>query len=495
MKYPNKTPLLLSGLTLALSLVLSGCENEEEKDTVVFENVTVIPMTDDIELINHTVIVKDGQIHDLGPSESTSTPAGATVIDGTGRYLMPGLADMHTHPLCGAEDETCYLGQKEAEIYLAYGVTTIASMQDTSGTSQNRMKTALADRIKAGELIGPTIYTASFAGGPNDLPGVIQPSQVVTTEEEGRNHVIASKDQNYDFIKVYDGVNPEAFGGIIAQAKEENMAVIGHFTEADAKSSLIDGMDMVAHASAYFWKYFNLNPTPELIGEAIAVTAANQVYVNTTLNLQKKSVDMACANEEAYTEMLNSPQNIYANPVEKSIWRGFLYRITTFPGCTPELIANRYNVIKQYTKGFFDAGVKLVAGTDSPLVWGVPGYSTHEELEAISEIGISSYETLAIATRNAGDFVAEFLPGQETFGTVEIGKRADLLLLEANPLENLSNAQAQVGVMARGRWYTAEELEERLHAIAEEYAQMAANPAPESQTLEHPAEENHTHGH
>ncbi|MFC1750842.1 hypothetical protein ACFL2V_18780, partial [Pseudomonadota bacterium] len=281
MNYSNKKPFLFSSLVLAFSLMVSGCNNDES--TVAFTNVTVIPMTDNIELPAHTVVVKDGEIHNVGPNESVDIPKDAVIIDGSNRYLMPGLADMHTHPLCGPEDDTCYLGQKEAEIYLAHGVTTLLSMQDTSGTEQNLMKDRLADPIKDGELVGPTIYTASFAGGPNDLPGVIHPTQIVMTEEEGRSHVIASKAQNYDFIKVYDGVSPEAFEGIVAQAKEENMAIIGHFPQGDAKRVLTNGMDMVAHAGAYFWGYFNRNPSPDLVAEAIAVTAANSVYVNTTL--------------------------------------------------------------------------------------------------------------------------------------------------------------------------------------------------------------------
>lgn len=479
----NKTPHLFGSVALALLLFTTGCVENKNTDSsenpdadtpssITFKNVTVIPMTSNIELPEHTVIVRDGVIYDIGPSESVTIPDNSIVIDGNNQYLMPGLADMHIHPLCDSESESCYLGSREAEVYLAHGVTTVLSMQDISGTTRNLIKDKLTDPIKDGMLAGPTIYAASFAGGPNDLPGVIHPSQIVVTEQDGRDFVLQSKAQNYDFIKVYDGVSVDAFEGIVAQAEVEGMGVIGHFPQNNPDRTLTDGMNMVAHAGAYLWGYFNFAMNPILIADASAVTASNQVYVNTTLGLERKAVDLACANEVAFNELLNAPQTVYANSVELGIWRGFLQRITNFPGCTPDLMAQRYLFIQQYTKAFYDAGIKLVMGTDSPLVWGVPGYSAHEELQAISALGLSPYETLVIATRNAGEFVDRFLVNAQSFGTIEIGKRADLILVEENPLTDLANAQKQVGVMARGRWFPEAELKIRLKNVADDYAAM-----------------------
>ena len=460
----------ISTLALAISTLISGCYNQDNDYAIT--HVSVIPMTENTILENQTVLIRDGEIVHIGPANKTPVPATLETIDGTGRYLMPGLADMHTHLLCGSEDESCYLGKKEAEIYLAHGVTTVLNLQDTSGTDKNLIKTQMIEPIAAGELVGPHIYTASFAGGPGDLPNAIQPNQIVVTEQEGRDHVINSKTQGYDFIKVYDGVSAAAFHGIVDQARQEGMAVIGHFTQADPAQSLINGMDMVAHASAFFDHYFSHNPTPELINEAIGLSRANGVYINTTLTLPKKAADMACANEQAFQDLLNQTQTRYANPIELGLWRTFLYIISDFPGCAPFILENKHAAIQGYTKGFYDAGVKLVLGTDSPLVWGVPGYSAYEELGAISAIGLSPYQTLEIATRNAGEFIAEHIPSAQGFGTIEVGKRADLLLLENNPLTDLSHIQSQVGVMANGRWYSAEELETRLNNIATDYANM-----------------------
>jgi len=469
-------PFKFGAIALAVTLALAGCgdnDSSAKNHLIVFENVTVIPMTDDTALENQTVIVRDGEIYDIGSSDVLEAPDGATVIDGRGRYLMPGLADMHIHPLCGPQG--CYYGQKEAEIYLAHGVTTVLSMQDTSGTEQNLVKSELADPIKDGTLFGPTIYTASFAGGADDIGGNVHATQVVTTEQQGRNHVINSKAQGYDFIKVYDGLTHLGFQGIKAQAEEEGMAIIGHFPQTDIVEALRDGLNMVAHASAY--GLFNINSGLGLppISEAIAATVENHVYVNTTLTLNKKSVDLACANEEALNSLKQQPHvKRYANSIELALWSVYLQPITNFLGenCSEQAMANIYQGVLGYTNDLRNAGVKLVLGTDSPLVWGVPGYSAHEELQTLSELPtITPYEVLTIATRNAGDFVADWVPNSQPFGTIEIGKRADLLLVEENPLIDVSHVQDQVGVMARGRWYTAEELATRLDNIANEYAQ------------------------
>ncbi len=437
------------------------------KKSVAFKSVTVIPMTSEIELKNHTVLVREGLIEKIGPDGTISIPHDAVIIKAKNYFLMPGIADMHIHPLCDASDPSCSIGAQEAQVYLAKGVTSVLSMQDTGGTSRNLVKETLGDPILNGSIPGPSVYVASFAGGPNDLPGIVDESQMVITEQDGRDHVIASKGQGYDFIKVYDGVSEAAFRGILSQAEIENMGVLGHFPQGDPIDSLTNGLDMVAHSGAYFWRL-----GPNLITAATEITLNNQIYVNTTLALEKKKTQLACANEAAFEELQTKPETRYANSMELDIWRSFFLNLTNFPGCTPEFFIANYEFVQQYVKSFFDNGVKLVLGTDSPLVWGVPGFSAHEELQVLAELGLSPFEALTIATRNAGEFIDHSLPEAESFGTIEAGKRADMILFKKNPLLDLDNLKSQAGVMARGRWFSDENLQEKLEQIAANYARF-----------------------
>lgn len=438
--------------------------------SVAFKGVTVIPMTSEIKLKNHTVLVHKGLIENIGPDGSISIPDDAVIIEAKNYFLMPGLADMHIHPLCNTSDPSCSLGAKEVQVYLAKGVTSVLSMQDTGGTSRNLVKEALGDPILDGSMAGPTVYVASFAAGPGDLNDISDPSQVVITEQDGVDHVRASKEQGYDFIKVYDGVSEPAFKGIISQAERENMRVIGHFPQGEPTGILTNGLDMVAHSGAYLWRYFNFNLDPNLITAATEITLYNQIYINTTLALEKKKTQLACADEVAFQELLAKPETRYANSIELGIWRSFFLGLTDFPGCTPEIVLARYEFIQQYVKSFHDNGVKLVLGTDSPLVWGVPGFSAHEELRALTELGLSPFETLTIATRNAGEFIDHSLPEAESFGTIETGKRADMILFKKNPLLDIDNLESQAGVMVRGRWFSDENLQNKLKQVAADYA-------------------------
>jgi imidazolonepropionase-like amidohydrolase len=161
----------------------------------------------------------------------------------------------------------------------------------------------------------------------------------------------------------------------------------------------------------------------------------------------------------------------YLHPATLQLWQRKIYqqRLYNPAGSTPGQLGPAFTFIGQFTKQFFDAGIPLLAGSDSPTVLLVPGLSMLRELELMEEIGIPRERVLEIATRNAGEFITRNLSAAESFGTVEVGRRADLILLEADPLEDLANLRRRLGVMTRGTWRTEPWLRVRLEELAESY--------------------------
>lgn len=438
-----------------------------DSDTpVVFADATVITMDGDDVLGGHSVLVEGGLIAEVAPADELVVPEGAVVIDATGRFLMPGLSDMHTH--LGAEvSAKLGVGAKQLTVYLANGVTTILNLGDFEtrfGRNLDQMKEGLRD----GSLIGPTMYTASYARGEGDTG---QDWQILRDAQDGVDHVERAVESGYDYIKVYNRTPRDAFDAIIRETRERDMAVIGHIPGPVGTSRALNGgLSMVAHAEAYFWTHFGFQPDADRIAEAVSLTANNQVWVNSTLYLLETASGFFGGDFDAFRRFIAQPRMRYAHPEEILVWkRGAVGDRWNPSGSSPGDWDERFRFVKEYTRRFHDAGIRLVLGTDSPTVLGVPGFSTHEEMRVLKTLGLTNREVLETATLNPGLYVAETLPGAEPFGQVTEGMRADLLLLEADPLADIGNAAERVGVMARGRWYSEANLQARIETIAEEY--------------------------
>jgi hypothetical protein len=214
----NKAILLLSILLLTTSIAAQPSQSK----VVAFVNVNVIPMDRERVLPNQTVIVRSGTITTIGDSKRNKPPAGAQVVDGTGKFLIPGLMDMHVH-LFSDDEFPDSLAEDEFKVMIAYGVTTIRLM---IGTPEQLV---LRERSAKGEILAPAIFAAS----PH-LTGRKQPNAiVVTTEAEGRAAVAKSKQEGYDFIKVTTFLAPDVYEAIVDEARKQNIRVVGH---ADSRS-------------------------------------------------------------------------------------------------------------------------------------------------------------------------------------------------------------------------------------------------------------------
>ena len=428
---------------------------------IAFVNVNVVPFDRERIVEGQTVIVRDGRIAEIGPANKTKAPAGAREIDGRGKYLMPGLADMHVHlfPGTGQDD----LAQQQLQLFLANGVTTVRNM---IGKQEHL---ALRDKIAKRELLGPTIYTA----GPPLL------GNNVSTPEVAERVVTDQKKAGYDLIKVHEGLTPEVYAAIAATAKRAGIPIAGHVTATvglkralKAQQTSIEHLDgylqaMVADNSPVLppASQVVLGPVLEHIDESKIAALAEAtkkagVWNDPTLTLFKLVVS-----DTTPEELLKWPEMQY---IPAKMGEGFAQQKQSTLG-HPVPLSERQRYLELRNKmlvALRAAGAKLLVGPDSPQFFLVPGFATHRELQSFVEAGLTPYEAIEAATRNPAEYIATSMKTPRDFGTVEVGMRADLLLLSSNPLQSVANLSKREGVMVRGRWLPETELRQMLDNIA-----------------------------
>jgi imidazolonepropionase-like amidohydrolase len=455
--------LLLVFVTFsAIVLQSPNAHAEPQQPITAFVNVNVVPFDRERVLSGQTVIIRDGRIAEIGAAEKTKVPAGATQIDGRGKYLMPGLADMHVHlfPGAGQPDD---LASQQLQLFLANGVTTIRNM---IGKPEH---IALRDRVAKGELLGPSIYTAGPPLLGNNVP----------TPEDAERVVAEQKKAGYDLMKVHEGLSPETYAAIVATAKRVGIPFGGHVTATvglkralDAQQSSIEHLD--GYLQALVADDSPVKPTPSqvVLGPVLehidesklptlaAATRKASVYNDPTLTLFKLVVSDAKPEDYLqWPEMQYIPAKMRENFAKQ--------KQSTLGEPAPAAERQRYlNLRNKVLLALHAAGAKLLVGPDSPQFFLVPGFATHRELESFVEAGLTPYQALEAATRNPGEYFAEIMKTRRDFGTVEVGLRADLLLLDANPLQSVANLSKRSGVMVRGRWLPESELRKMLENVA-----------------------------
>lgn len=422
-----------------------------------FVGVNVVPVDKERVVENQTVVVRDGRIVEIGPAGKTKVPAGATQIDGRGKFLMPGLADMHAHLFPG-EGVANDLASQQLILYLANGVTTVRNMIGAPA------HIVLRDRVKDGKLLGPTIITA---GPPLTGKDAVSP-------EVAERMVASQKQAGYDLLKVHEGLKPEVYEAIAAAARKSGIPFAGHVTATvGLPRALAARQATIEHLDGYLQALVPedspvppppsqvvLGPVLEHIDErrlpALArATRDAGVYNTPTLALFKIIVS-----DEDPSEFSKWPELRY---VPAKMREGFAKQKAGINlSEVPATERKRYVELRDHTvKALYDAGAKLLVGPDSPQLFLVPGYGTHREMVAMTEAGLTPYAVLQAATRNA----AEYLGTASETGTVETGKRADLVLLDANPLQSVANTSRIAGVLVRGRWLPKSELDKMLSEI------------------------------
>jgi imidazolonepropionase-like amidohydrolase len=425
-------------------------------DITAFVRVTVVPMDRERLLKNWTVVVADGRIRDLGPSSAIKTPKGATLIDGRDKYLMPGLADMHAH----------IWEEAELPLFLANGVTTIRNM--FGGPIHLRWK----ERIAAGDLVSPTIYTAGpiIDGNPPVWPGA-----VVENRTQARETVTRQYAAGYDFLKAYSRLSREAYDAVIQEGAAQGLSVSGHVPDSvGLAAALRSGIKSIEHLSGYeVLAKKQIGPGEEAIwarldeSQFAAVareTAKSGTWNCPTLVLYQHRI--APGEPEFLRTLIERPEMRYVSPETVRQWYPENnYLKSSSPARAASSRGKGDIMRKKLVKALHDAGARLLLGTDCGNPFVVPGFSVHLELRNFVDAGLSPFEAIRAGTSGA----AEFMNAGAEFGTVAKGSRADLILVEGNPLEDVSNVDKRAGVMIRGKWYSQAELQNQLEKLASQF--------------------------
>lgn len=423
---------------LALSLSCSTLLHAQARGTIAVVNTNVLPMDRDTILVGQTVLIRDGIIQQLGSNRQVRVPAGATRIDATGKYLMPGLADMHVHM-----NVPRALQLELLKMYVVNGVTTILNMR---GTPDHLV---LRSDIRSGVALGPDVYTVGrYVNAP-----------FFNTADSVEQEVVAQKRAGYDFIKMHGELTREAYARLNAVAKREGIRIIGH-----APRTL--GIDVVfaerqyalAHAEEFLYDTTGSSRDVDLpkfeprIPEFTRKMLAARVWLMPNLTAYK-NIGLMAQNLGA---MLARPEMKYLPEPVRVGWgpQNNPYTRRFGPDKAPGILA-RHALLQKLTKAFDSAGVKLLIGTDGLNVGTVPGFSVHDELQELIGAGLTPYNALRAATTN----VNTFLGSSPCIGHVRVACVADLLLLDANPLAGISNTRLIAGVMLRGRWLSRRELD------------------------------------
>lgn len=458
MKIPNRRsvrvwPVSLSALLAMLSLLLQSClpqvvQNREA--AVVLRDVTVLDGTGAAPRPHQVVVLRGGRIAQVGPVGSVEVPAGAGVHELSGRYVIPGLVDLHVHfPAVPGVDEAVL------ERLLQFGVTTILNPGARPGAG-----VALRERLRGGEIPGPRMFTAGLAinappdAEPDALPDPY--AAYVATEAAVRDEVRAQAAAGVDFIKIYRRLPPDLTAAAIDEAHRHGLPVVGHMGATTWGEAAGAGIDMLVHSgwgtpmdevvnledpaaatdTEWYHAYADA-PNGARFATLVAALVENHVVVVPTLSIHQASglgVDAALL-PEFRTEL--------APDADVPGWWGEGWR-ERHPQYDPdsdeeaEMMATVYvpgilNIVRAYS----ERGVRLGVGTDVGNPWMTPGAVYHHELGLYQEAGIPPLAILTMATRNG----AEALGILDDVGTIESGKRADLVVLRADPSLDIRNTQ------------------------------------------------------
>jgi imidazolonepropionase-like amidohydrolase len=399
--------------------------------SVLFKHINVIPMDEEKVLENVDVLVVDGRISRIGPDVP---PENAEVVWCDGKYLIPGLCDMHMH-----------LNVKgDLDLYLPNGVTTIRNMWGEPAFNVWR------DQIKAGEFNGPTVYNCGqILDGDPPVRQADKYNVTLRTPAEGKSEVYRLKEEGYDFIKVYTNLPMDIYDAVAASSKECEMKFIGHVPPAVGFQHVVESDQHSIEHIAY------------VTMDDVELAARSGIWICPTVIVQDMITSLHIGNNPEL--LLEDDRLKYMDDETRVGWKMAytgkeeLAKIEAFQAFLKKA---SYEKAKPVVRKAHETGCRFILGTDTGNPFIYPGFAVHDELELMVDCGLTPYDALKTATSNP----AECLEILDITGTVQEGKTADLVLLEADPLENIAHTRRISGVMKSGRWFDEQAIAGMLEA-------------------------------
>lgn len=413
-------------------------------------DVNVITMDTASVLAHQTVIIRDEKIQKFGPVNRVTIPENARRVSGAGKYLLPGFIDMHVH----ISDDADLLK------FLKYGVTTVRHMSDVPWwTKAMGFSNVLSLRRKLGrqEIIGPDIYTCGYTldGDPRVSPM----NRKIVTREQAVKEVRKTARAGYDFIKIYDNLSPEAFQGIMSAAGTYHLPVVGHVPfQVGIDAILQSSVESIEHLTGYI----NNNTGGFLIPEEQIDAYAAKTRESGIYNCPTLMIWDHLPPEGHIEDLKRDPEYRYVSWHVRWLWKTslpYVYDIT-YPD-TMGYSEHIMDISKRMLRALYRAGCPLLIGTDTNFIGVYPGYAALREMQLFSEAGIPNMEILQDATL----VPARALGKEQDIGTIAEGKLANLVLLDANPLEDIANIFGTTGVFTRGHWLPKEEIQRMLEIM------------------------------
>lgn len=460
----------LPALLFLFAAVLSAQEGSGFAVPLVLEEVIVIDMTGAAPLAGQTVVIERGRITRIGETSDISFPDGAKRVKAAGKYLIPGLWDMHVHVLSPGAPELAF------PLLLANGVTGI---RDMNGPLPLEEITKIKEEIASGKRLGPRIVAPGpLLDGPGRPASALGPGVVaVETESEAREAVSALRSRGADFIKVYNRLTPSLLQTISDEARKVGIHVAGHVPHLATAARVSDlGLKSMEHLQGILEAASsnaeqlqsvtgrlaneisqNGRPTRETIGELIklrralsdsydpqkAASLIDRLVENQTWQCPTLTSNRALALAETEPGFATDPRLKYV-PLS---WRELWFKTRQHHSWEdPPTRYKRFGRQLEIVGTMHARGVRILAGTDLGVSHVYPGFSLHDELHHLVIAGLSPSEALQAATKNPAEFL-----NLDSLGTVEVGKVADLLLLDADPTATIANTRKIHAVIVAGR--------------------------------------------